>query len=157
MKDVACELSRTFIHLLCLFRRPQSNLKIQQVSNGEMNYEIYLMEYYIVIKLFTESEATWKIHIMVHEKENTNIYTQYACHELHNNEKKNYMQENQGKEVHQNISCHCNICGTDTPWFCNHLSYSSCFVSGVLHLTIFLVTEAQWTGVFREQPIMTCI
>lgn len=88
MKDVACELSRTFIHLLCLFRRPQSNLKIQQVSNGEMNYEIYLMEYYIVIKLFTESEATWKIHIMVHEKENTNIYTQYACHELHNNEKK---------------------------------------------------------------------
>lgn len=48
-----------------------------------------------------------------------------------------------------------NIGGRGTPWFCNHLSDLSCFVSGALYFVIFLATEAHRTGVFREQSTMT--
>lgn len=53
--------SLTLCSSLCLLRLPESNLKIQYMSNGKINYEIHLMEYYTVIKLLTESEATWKM------------------------------------------------------------------------------------------------
>lgn len=54
------------------------------MSNGKVNHETHLMDYYIVIKLFTEIEATWKMltFMMLSEKgQNTNVYIQCAHHD----------------------------------------------------------------------------
>lgn len=68
-EDVACECSKP----LWLFRLPQSNLEIQCVSNGEANYEIYVVDYYTVIRP-QNLKQHGKYMRMVSKNKDTNVY-----------------------------------------------------------------------------------
>ena len=70
------------------------------MNNGEINYEIHLVDYYRIFNV--KNTLEWKL-----KKKNTNVYCSTLTMTIYNKGKKTYAEENEGKEIHQNIGDFC--------------------------------------------------
>lgn len=71
----------TLCSSLWLFRLPQSNLKIQHVSNGEVDDEIHLVDYYIVIRLQILKQRGKYVRRESEKEENTSVHIKHTHHD----------------------------------------------------------------------------